>query len=94
MDTLSEIQAWYQSQCDGDWEHSWGVTIESMDNPGWSVTVDLIETELEDRSFDAIDPPDDQQDWIQCKVAGAKFIGYGGPLALEKMLRIFLDWAK
>ncbi|MFT5930929.1 MAG: hypothetical protein ACI93G_000001, partial [Hyphomonas sp.] len=40
---------WYQSQCDGDWEHSFGLKIESLDNPGWSVHVDLEGTSLETR---------------------------------------------
>ncbi|KAA2301834.1 rhodanese-related sulfurtransferase, partial [Clostridioides difficile] len=25
MDTLKWIQSWYYENCDGDWEHSYGV---------------------------------------------------------------------
>lgn len=44
MDTLQELQRWYRSQCNGDWEHSYGVKIDTLDNPGWSVTVELADT--------------------------------------------------
>lgn len=30
------LQKWYKSQCDGDWEHEYGIKIETVDNPGWS----------------------------------------------------------
>jgi hypothetical protein len=93
MDALREIQTWYKSQCDGDWEHSWGVTIASLDNPGWSVTIDLTETNLADRPFDEVCQPEDKPDWIKCRVEDAKFVGYCGPLMLENLLGIFLRWA-
>jgi len=37
---LTELQAWYVVQCDGDWEHTYGVKIETLDNPGWMLRVD------------------------------------------------------
>jgi hypothetical protein len=35
MDEIRELQQWYLAQCDGDWEHEWGVQIGTLDNPGW-----------------------------------------------------------
>ena len=43
---LEWLQSWSSEQCDGDWEHEWGVTIETVDNPGWFVKVNLEETAL------------------------------------------------
>ena len=98
--TLTELQDWYRSQCNDDWEHSCGVKIETLDNPGWSVTVDLTETELQDRVFKpvvrgpiAYDLNQDQ-DWIVCKVEGQSFQGAGGPAKLEEIIATFLTWAK
>jgi len=90
MDVLRELQAWYKSHCDGDWEHQYGVQIDTLDNPGWSVTIDLVETELEHRPFDAIQQPEEGPDWIQCKVENSKFIGCCGPQCLEALLSVFL----
>jgi len=94
MDVLQELQNWYQSHCDGDWEHSNGVTIDSLDNPGWVVKVDLSETDLADRGFSEISHQmQHDSEWMLCRVVNQKFEGAGGPLMLEKILRVFLDWA-
>jgi len=45
--TLLWIQKWYKSQCNGDWEHEYGVKIETVDNSGWYVTINLMDTNLE-----------------------------------------------
>ena len=54
MSTITEIQNWFQEQCDDDWEHSYGIKIETCDNPGWSVRIDIIGTALENKSFETI----------------------------------------
>lgn len=46
---IKKLQDWIISECNGDWEHSFGVTIESSDNPGWIIKIDLEETKLADR---------------------------------------------
>lgn len=45
--SLLWLQSWYESQCDGDWEHCFGVRINTVDNPGWRVCVGLSETDME-----------------------------------------------
>lgn len=40
-DPLKGLQDWYCSQCNGDWEHGYGVSIETLDNPGWSLKIEL-----------------------------------------------------
>jgi hypothetical protein len=94
MSTLDEIQKWYASNCDGDWEHSYGLSIETLDNPGWSVTIDLEETNLEDRDFQRIEIHDSEESWIECWIAENKFRSFGDPNRLEEILSIFVSWAK
>jgi hypothetical protein len=53
-DALSRIQVWYHAQCDGDWEHSYGIHIENCDNPGWLLRVYLVGTALANRPFKTI----------------------------------------
>ncbi|CAN5332574.1 hypothetical protein BH18ACI2_BH18ACI2_12670 [soil metagenome] len=52
MSVLADLQKWYESQCNEDWEHQYGVTIGTLDNPGWTVTIDLVNTDLEGREFE------------------------------------------
>ena len=54
MEILSRLQMWYVVQCNGDWEHSSGITITSLDNPGWLVKIDLEGTALDNKEFRTI----------------------------------------
>jgi hypothetical protein len=51
--TLRRFSDWYRSQCNDTWEHQYGIRIDSLDNPGWSVTISLTGTPLESRVFTA-----------------------------------------
>ncbi|HXC35964.1 MAG TPA: immunity 53 family protein [Candidatus Acidoferrales bacterium] len=91
--TLQELQRWYLSQCNGDWEHGYGVEIGTLDNPGWHVVVNLTDTPLAEKQFTEVKKLEHETDWIQCRVHDGKFEGHGGPLMLEEILRVFLAWA-
>jgi hypothetical protein len=95
MNPLTRLNNWYQSQCDGNWEHGWGITLGTIDNPGWSIEVHLTESPLEYKPFVpiSIDDDDDMDDWIFCKVEEGIFRGSCCPKRLDEMLEIFLDWA-
>ena len=91
---LISIQKWYASQCDGDWEHEYGIMIDTLDNPGWSVTIDLIGTELEEKKFSDINSQISVTNWVQCSVKNKKFHGAGGAENLFDVLETFLKWTK
>jgi len=93
MSNLERLQAWYLSQCDGDWEHSYGVKVETLDNPGWSVEIDLNETELEGCAFEKIQIERSENDWLFGMRQEMKFRIACGPKNLEEALAIFCDWA-
>ncbi|MFD8497860.1 Imm53 family immunity protein [Amycolatopsis sp. NPDC059657] len=46
-DPFQFLQAWYESQCDGDWEHEYGIRLGTLDNPGWWFEIDLTGTAFE-----------------------------------------------
>lgn len=99
MSSLLQLQQWYAAQCDGDWEHSFGVSIDTLDNPGWTIRIDLKGTPLESRLFqphrlgvgENTEPED--QNWMSCEVNNNQFVGAGGPHKLEELLEVFLRWA-
>lgn len=91
---LTELQEWYVSQCDGDWEHRFGMQIGTLDNPGWSLCINLEETELADVAFAELrENYDDDLEWLICTKHEVQFCGNGGPRQLERMIEIFLAWA-
>ena len=94
MDHLKDLQAWYLGQCDGDWEHQSGVSIETLDNPGWSVSINLTGTDLQGAEFNETSDLDPTHNWIRCWVENDEWHGVGGPLMLRTILEIFLTWAQ
>jgi hypothetical protein len=87
---LVHLTEWYRNQCDGDWEHSYGVKIETIDNPGWLVAIDLKDTEWEHIVASRIIVQRSETDWIQSEITDTVFIGSGGIGNLEEVLELFL----
>lgn len=94
INIIAEVQKWYASNCDGEWEEDYGIKIETMDNPGWSVSIDLYDTNLEDKKFDEINKHDSEKLWIDCRVEDNIFKGFCDPSKLKEILTIFINWAK
>ena len=92
INVLNSLQNWYFEQCDGDWEHEYGIKIDTLDNPGWSVTIDLIGTKYEEKKFYQINQQWDDNNWIQCHIKDGKFQGAGGAKNLIDIIKIFLEW--
>ena len=92
---LERLSSWYAQKCNGDWEHSYGVRINTLDNPGWGVKIDLVETSLLDVPFSAIEIDlDHEVHWLRCWKEGSTFHVACGPGRLEDGLEIFLLWAE
>ena len=94
MNYLKALQDWYKSNCDGDWEHCYGIKIDTLDNPGWAVEINLVDTKWENKDFQYVQIQRKyEDDWIHCKVESNVFYGCGGPDNLEEILRIFYEWS-
>ena len=89
METLQWLQQWYQSQCDGDWEHTYGVDIGTLDNPGWTLKIDLDGTDLWEKDLDFVKIERSEHDWIMYKIKDMKFDAAGGPMNLTEIIEIF-----
>jgi len=94
IDLLKRLQNWYHSQRDGEWEHQYGVSIGTLDNPGWSFKVDLADTGLIDRPFDERRVERSDEDWYVCRRTNVVFEGFCGPAGLGDVIAVFLNWAK
>ena len=85
---------WFYQQCDEDWEHSFGVSIWTIEKPGWHVFISVEETELEDKQFQNIATHRTEQDWVKCSIENKAFVAEGGPFNLPELLQIFQAWAE
>ena len=101
MNALARVQDWYMAQCDGTWESDCGITVETLDNPGWKVEVDLTGTDLEHAPFEDFVVERLEDDWVHARAVDTgetavrrRFEAFCGPRSLAEALDIFLDWAE
>ena|SRR5882762_9791465 len=94
MDAIEFLQSWYRAQTNGEWEHARGVTIETLDNPGWRVTIDLVGTPLQSVAMSTVRREKSPQDWLVCEVERDQFRGNGDARKLLVILQFFQSWAE
>ena len=94
-DEIAALQRWFATQFEAGWEHEDGIEINTLDNPGWRVVIQLEGTALAGVPFaDVEEDYEDETRWLRCWVADGRFQAAGGPERLQRILRIFLDWAE
>ncbi len=91
---VARLIAWYKAQCDGDWEHQSGVTLQTLDNPGWMLVIDLTGTCWEDLELPRRTRERTETDWVAHWVQDGKFGGACGTDNLSELIGTFLALVK
>ena len=92
-DVWTWLQAWYVEQCDGEWEHEFGIKIDTLDNPGWTVEVSLTGTPLESLQVERREVHRSEDDWCVSWVEDGTFNAACGPANLAEALHSLREWA-
>lgn len=87
QDIFIFLQNWYQSKCDGTWEHEYGLDISTIDNPGWKVLVNG-EHGRQPKKINI----DGDESWLVINASEHDFKGYGSPDNLVEMLKYVQEW--
>ncbi len=83
------LQNWYARQCDGKWEHEYGIKIDTLDNPGWSIVIDLKNTELENLKIPYSLNERADEDWFGYSIENGVFKAAGGTHSLSRIIELF-----
>jgi hypothetical protein len=89
---------WYQNQCDASWEHQHGIQLDTLDNPGWILKVDLIGTDLQGGIMtelrEGISPSEQpvSPHWIHCSVRDNQFRGACDPSQVARLFNVFYQF--
>lgn len=84
--STTRLAKWHRAQCNGDWEHMYGVTIETTDNPGWWVKIELDGTTAANLTGKG------QRDGMTWEVADGTLQGYDEETGnLEGLLCLLMD---
>lgn len=87
-DLLESLQCWYASQCDDVWEHSFGIEIKNIDNPGWKVRI----TGASEKQVLSMAVERSEEDWVQITATDSEFVGYGGANNLRELMALAVNW--
>ena len=88
MDNLEWLMNWFKTNCDDDWEHTYSITIKTLDNPGWSLLIDLTDTEQEGKILHNRILVDDN-DWYSIVCDGVTFEAFGDTSKLNVLVKCF-----
>jgi Immunity protein 53 len=66
-DPLSFLAHLHWSLCDGDYEHTFGPSISTLDNPGWEVKLELERSEIEGIAAGRRHIQRSQSDWVDAQ---------------------------
>ncbi|MDR0779582.1 MAG: immunity 53 family protein [Pseudomonadales bacterium] len=94
MDNITKLCAWFSRQCVDGWHEDCGVKIDTLDNPGWSIKIDLKNTNMEHEKFQEVKIDRSDSDWIFARRNGDVFEAFGGVMNLGEMIEKFLIWAE
>ncbi|WP_082475752.1 Imm53 family immunity protein [Rhizobium sp. Leaf341] len=93
MDVLDWFSSWYEAQCDGEWEHGFGPSISTVDNPGRSLKIGVAGTDCDGRTLERITHKyEHEASWWTCWTENNVFHSAAGPLHDRSVLKAFRDW--
>ena len=88
IDFVEIIQGWFASQCDGVWEHSFGIEVLNIDNPGCKLKINGAS--LKRAGFVSLER--NESDWIRVTMTDMEFVGYGGTENLKELMSLAVNW--
>jgi hypothetical protein len=91
LNALQRLSVWYTEQCNGVWEHEYGINIDTLDNPGWTVTIDLSYVDCHAIAKEGWKYKREIEDtWVHAKIEGSKFKAACDPMSLNEVIELFL----
>ncbi len=95
MNAIKKLEEWYASNCepiiDGEtpWQHRYGIKIRTIDNPGWTIGIDLERTRMSNVTVPQYIYENGDDDWYRCQIVDNVFSGFGDPSKLSVMIEWF-----
>ncbi|EMN43445.1 Imm53 family immunity protein [Leptospira weilii] len=88
---FSWLMKWYESQCDGDWEHEYGLKINTNKDQTWQVEIDIRFTELHDFELDTALEQKGTSNWYSFSIKDGRFLAEGDSKKLRTILEKFKE---
>ena len=92
LPAISVLEKWYASQCNGEWEHGSGISLETIDNPGWHLRISLRDTKKQNAMLEWQKIERSETDWIHHRIDKKEFEVYCGAMNLSEVVGMFVRW--
>ena len=92
MYILEWLQQWFYDNHDEELNYISDIKIEALDNPGWTVEIDLIGTKYENMFNLKMEEDKGDDDWIVCSINRSGFKGAGDSYKLSEIIEVFRRW--
>jgi hypothetical protein len=91
LDGLHWLQEFLVLRANDEWEHTYGVDIKSIDNPGWRVKIDFKQSGKTYQPFERTEIERSDSDWVHYWIdeETASFHGAGGSRNLVEIFDAF-----
>lgn len=86
-DLLKWLEQWFVSHCDGEWEHGYGASIETLDNPGWYLRL-RVDDELS--AFERVEW-EEGEEWLHAWLEDGHLNVACGPRSLRRALMLLRE---
>jgi hypothetical protein len=83
------LMKWFNHMYSEDTEHNHAIIMETNQDPGWSISISIEDTWLEEESFEQINEYRNPSDWFQYSINKAHFVSQCSPRNLIKILSKF-----
>lgn len=91
---LTELGRWLAVQAPAYQATAGRVHIDTLDNPGWSLEVELDGSDLAGRLLPMVEFNRTETDWCHCFTRDGKFMAFGGPGNLSEIIGRFIAWTQ
>lgn len=88
------LQDWYLRGSDGELEPTYDIQIDTLEEPGWSLCIQLDGTALAGRALPEMAIERTQSDWIHAWTDDHALHIDCGPLNLTEAIKTFTSWAQ
>ncbi len=90
MNELKWLEKWHLENANND-GYALGIKIETLDNPGWIVKIDLSDTKYAGIRVDRAVYDNSEDDWMDCHIEDNVFIGVGDCMKLGEIISFFRE---
>jgi hypothetical protein len=91
---LKWLQNWFFQNCDGKWEKEQRLLIETIDNPGWLLTLQLKNSINDNNAIEDLSIERTEKNWCQSYIKNNEFVAVGGPFNLTEILYCFRSFVE